>query len=207
MAQVNSENSTSMPVDPTRRRFLSAAAGGATALALPAASAHAGAAPDPIFEVIEAHREAAVASAAASAECRRLHDLADSIVGKGIEVPCMIGEGSIAATCLLDIEQVIPREIFPVEHAHYRELLSQHQEARLAIHGDTDPIGDEEFAAEWEMSGEFAETVPTTLAGLFAKLIYAAKMLEKEFNVFDGDHGRDLIESLATAARTIGRQS
>jgi hypothetical protein len=45
------------------------------------------------------------------------------------------------------------------------------------------------------------------LAGLLAKLIYAAKMLEKENDVFDGDHGRDLMESLATAARAIGGQS
>jgi hypothetical protein len=208
------------PCDPTRRRFLAVAAVASVVSAGTLAAAAAmdpsvpgavtvpnHARPDPIFEVIEAHREAAAASAAASAESRRLHDLADSIVGDGIEVPCMIGEGSIRATFWLDIEHVIPKETFPVEHAHYLALLDQHREAHFAITGNTDPIGEEEYAAEWEVVGEFAETAPTSLAGLFAKLIYAAKMLEKEYDVFDGDHGCDLIESLATAARTIGGQS
>jgi hypothetical protein len=205
------------PVDPTRRRFLAVAAvASAVSAGTLAAATQAANVPqavtmpqgaDPIFEVIEAHREAAAASAAASAESRRLHDLADSIVGDGIEVPCMIGEGSIRATIWLDIEHVIPKETFPVEHAHYQELLSQHREAHQAITGDTDPIGEEEYAAEWEVVGEFAETVPTSLAGLFAMVIYAAEMLETEHDVFDGDHGCDLIESFATAARAIGRQA
>jgi hypothetical protein len=212
MAQVDSENTTAMPVDPTRRRFLAVAAGASvlsvgtlTAAAMPTGAQDT--ADDPIFEVIEAHCEAAAASAAASAESRRLHDLADSIVGDGIEVPCMIGEGSVRATCWTDIEHVIPKETFPVEHAHYRELLSQHYAARLEITGDTDLIGEEEYAEEWDLVGEFGQTAPTSLAGLFAKLIYAAKMLEKEYDVFDGDHHRNLIESLATAARTIGGQA
>jgi hypothetical protein len=202
------------PRDPTRRRFLAVAAvasvvsvGALTAAAVAASAQDTACEADPIFEVIEAHRKAAAASAAASAECRRLHDLADSIVGDGIEVPCMIGEGSIRATFWLDIEHVIPKETFPVEHAHYLALLNEHRKAHFAITGNTDPIGEEEYAEEWEMVGEFAETVPTTLAGMFAMVIYAAEMLEKEHDVFDGDHGRDLIESLATAARAIGRQA
>ena len=68
MAQVDSENTTAMPVDPTRRRFLSAAAGGAIALALPLAPAGAGA-PDPIFAAIEHHRAAGIVWAAAVDVC------------------------------------------------------------------------------------------------------------------------------------------
>jgi hypothetical protein len=201
------------PVDQTRRRFLAAAAGASvvsvgalTAAAMPTGAQATDCDADPIFEVIEAHREACAASDAAMAEIRRLCDLADSIVGDGIEVPCMIGEGSIRATFWLDIEHVIPKETFPVEHAHYRELLSQHHDAREAITGDTDPIGEKEFAAEWEMVGEFVETVPTTLAGLFAMLIYADQMLERGNDAF-AEYHPNLIESLATAARAIGGQS
>jgi hypothetical protein len=201
------------PVDPTRRRFLAVAAGASvvsvgalTAAAMPAGAQDTACEADPTFEVIEAHREAAVASAAASAETRRLCDLADSIVGDGIEVPCMIGEGSIRATIWLDIEHVIPKETFPVEHAHYLELLEQHHAARLEITGDTDLIGEEEYAEEWELVGELAETVPTTLAGLLAMLIYADEMLEKENDVF-GEYHPTLIGNLAIAARTIGRQA
>jgi hypothetical protein len=207
------------PVDPTRRRFLAVAAvasvvsAGTLAAATQAANVpHAVAgiptSVDPIFEVIEAHREAAAASAVATAECRRLHDLADEIVGRSIEIPSMIEPGTtVQASIWLDIEQAIPSAIYPNEYAHQIALLQQHSEARFAIHGDTDPIGEDEYAAEWDLVGEFAETVPTTLAGLLAKLIYAAKMLEKENGVLDGDHGRDLMESLATAARAIGGQS
>jgi hypothetical protein len=139
----------------SRRSILGAIAASSIAGLSPAIAAPLPA--DPIFEVIEAHREAASASVAASAECRRLCDLADSLVGHGIEVPCMIGEGSIRATIWLDIEHVIPEENFPVEHAHYLELLSQHHTARLAITGDTDLIGEEEYAEEWDLVGEFAE--------------------------------------------------
>jgi hypothetical protein len=207
------------PVDPTRRRFLAVAAvasvvsAGTLAAAaamdpnVPAAVAGIPTSVDPIFEVIEAHREAAAASAAASAECRRLHDLADEIVGHSIEIPSMIEPGTIVqASMWLDIEQAIPSAIYPNEYAHQLALLDQHQKARFAIHGDTDPIGEEEYAEEWDLVGEFAETVPTTLAGLLAMVIYAAKMLEKENDVF-GEYHPNLIESLATAARTIGRQA
>jgi hypothetical protein len=58
MAQVDSENSTSMPVDPTRRRLLTIAAG-ATALTLAPARASAPAA-DPIYAAIERHKAAGV---------------------------------------------------------------------------------------------------------------------------------------------------
>ena len=63
MAQVNSENSTAMPVVSTRRRFLSQAAavtaGGvalATALSVSASAAGAVQASDPILAAIEAHK-------------------------------------------------------------------------------------------------------------------------------------------------------
>jgi hypothetical protein len=59
MAQVDSENSTSMPVDPTRRRLLTIAAG-ATALTLAPARASAPAA-DPIYAAIERHKDLAKA--------------------------------------------------------------------------------------------------------------------------------------------------
>jgi hypothetical protein len=207
----------SPPVDPTRRRFLAVAAvasvvsAGTLAAATQAAnvpqavSVPQGA--DPIFEVIEAHRKAAAASAAASAECRRLHDLADEIVGHSIEIPSMIEPGTIVqASMWLDIEQAIPSAIYPNEYAHQLALLDQHQKARFAIHGNTDPIGEEEYEAEWDLVGEFADTVPTTLAGLLAMVIYADEMLEKENDVF-GEFHPNLIATLATAARTIGRQA
>src|SRR5882757_3885718 len=65
MAQVDSENITSMPADSTRRRFLSqaaaVAAGGAAvgmALPLPVSAGDSGRVPDPIFAAIDRHRRA-----------------------------------------------------------------------------------------------------------------------------------------------------
>jgi hypothetical protein len=77
MAQVNSENSISVPVDPTRRRFLAVAAvasavGSGTLAAAAAMDPSVPAAvtmprpstPDPVFGLIEAHRKAHAAHVA-----------------------------------------------------------------------------------------------------------------------------------------------
>ena len=49
---------TNTPVDTTRRRFLSIAAGSAVAAAIPTAALATAPAVDPIFNLIEAHRKA-----------------------------------------------------------------------------------------------------------------------------------------------------
>jgi hypothetical protein len=198
---------TNTPTDPTRRHLLTIAAGGAVAAAIPTATLAAAPAVDPIFAAIDAHRQAHAASAAATAEIRRLVDLADQAVGRAIEIPSMIEPGTtVEASIWLDVENAIPFATYPEQHAHYLALLDQHREARIAITGDTDPIGEEEYAEEWDALGDFADTVPNTLAGLLAMLIYADEMLAKENDAF-GEYHPNLIESLATAARTIGGQS
>jgi hypothetical protein len=79
----------------------------------------------------------------------------------------MIEPGTIVkASIWLDIEGAIPSAQFPQQHAHYLALFDERYAAHFAVTGDTDLIGDEEYAAEWDALGEFAETVPTTLAGV-----------------------------------------
>jgi hypothetical protein len=56
--RVHSTPPTNTPIDPKRRRFLSVAAGGAVAAAIPAAALAAAPAVDPIFAVIAQHRKA-----------------------------------------------------------------------------------------------------------------------------------------------------
>src|ERR1700686_2024952 len=82
MAQVDSKNTTAAPVDQTRRRFLSTAAGvaaGSAVLALatipPAqpAAAPAGS-PDPVFGLIEAHLKATQALRDSIARCCELEN-------------------------------------------------------------------------------------------------------------------------------------
>ena len=59
--RVHSTPPTNTPIDTNRRRFLSVAAGGAVAAAIPAAALAAAPAIDAIFDLIEAHRRAHVA--------------------------------------------------------------------------------------------------------------------------------------------------
>jgi hypothetical protein len=57
---VHSTPPTNTPIDTTRRHFLSVAAGGAVAAAIPTAALVAATAIDPIYAAIERHKEAAV---------------------------------------------------------------------------------------------------------------------------------------------------
>jgi hypothetical protein len=159
---------------------------------------------DPVCAAIEAHRKARAASCAASAEIRRLCDLADEIAGPlELDVPSMIEPGTIVkASIWLDIERAIPSAQFPEQYAHYLALLEERCAARFAVTGDTDPIGEEEYAAEWDALDEFADTVPTTLAGLRAMIIYAAECQENEPEAF-ADRDCSLIENLAIAAKVL----
>jgi hypothetical protein len=200
------------PVDPTRRRMLTLAAGGAVAaMAITTAAQAAGSPADPIYAAIEAHRKARGASCAATAEIKRLRDLADEIAGpREIDIPSMIEPGTtVKASIWLDIEGAIPSAQFPEQYAHYLVLLEGRRAAHFAVMGDTDPIGREEYAAEWDALVEFADTVPTTLAGLRAMILYAAECQEEcQEHDLDAFTDRDcpLIENLATAAKAlIGR--
>jgi hypothetical protein len=193
-----------MPVDPTRRRLLTVAAGGAVAAMAITTHQAAGSSPDPIFAVIEAHRAAQAAADAATAECRRLHDLADAIAGPvEIDVPSMIEPGAtVKASCWSDLEQAIPSEQFPEQFAHYHALLEERCAAHYAVTGNTDPIGEEQYEAAWDALNDFTGTLPTTIPGLLAMVTYAAEIREADNEAFT-DHHCMLIENLATAAKAL----
>lgn len=73
------------PVDPTRRRFLSVAAGGAVAAAIPIAVLADTPALDPVFDLIDIHRKAHAAHLAAIKEADRLGESWSGIT----EQPCV----------------------------------------------------------------------------------------------------------------------
>jgi hypothetical protein len=117
----------------------------------------------------------------------------------------MIEPGTtVKASIWLDIEEAIPSAQFPEQYAHYLALLEQRCAARYAVTGDTDPIGEEEFAAEWDALDEFADTVPTALPGLLAMIIYAGEVSARDAEAF-ADRDCSLNETLATAAKAIAR--
>ena len=159
---------------------------------------------DPVFAAIERHRAAQTAADAATAEIKRLHDLADEIVGPmSIDIPSLTEPGTtVEASGYSDIEQAVPREQFPEQFAHYLAVLKERQKARFAVTGDTNPIGDEKYAAAWDAVVDFANTVPTTLPGLLAMITHAAEIRDADKDAFT-DYNCMLIENLATAATAL----
>jgi hypothetical protein len=162
MAQVDSENTTVMPIDPTRRHLLTIVAGGAVAAAIPAdARAYPGQAADPIFAAIEAHRKINAVAQADWAEVTRLYELADKKVGK------------------------------------------DRKDAREAIRvGAENAVEEGPNAEACALARKFAETVPTTLPGLLAMIVYANELDDQDPEVFN-----DCQQSLATAAQALMNNS
>ncbi|KRR09559.1 hypothetical protein CQ12_13815 [Bradyrhizobium jicamae] len=86
--RVHSTPPTNAPIDTKRRRFLSVAAGGAVAAAIPTTVSTAAAA-DPIFAAIYGHRKAQAIHSAAIDELNRLERIHGDQADGGItEKPC-----------------------------------------------------------------------------------------------------------------------
>jgi hypothetical protein len=213
--RVYSTPPTNMPVDPTRRRFLAVSAGASVAsigtlavAAMPAAETGIPVSIDPIYAAIEAHRKADAVADVAFAESSRLYQLACEMVGPSkIEIPNMVEPGTTAKVmCFYDVEQVIPHEQYPDLNDHYCKLLEDRSAARAEIYGDTDELTDGPANAAWDALDQFAETVPTTLPGLLAMIVYANELAEEDPKAFSGDADCTLLQTLATAAKAlIGR--
>ena len=219
MAQVDSENTTTMPVDPTRRRFITIAAGASiisvgslAAVALPISATPVSDAPiDPIFAAIEAHREAYATMQAIFAEHRKAHELADAQVGPAhIDIPSMVDPGStVEASHWVDIERAIPRQQYPDLFSHHKRLLNERREAHAAIvesliGGDEDELTGEPCHDQHDTRDAFSETVPTTMPGLLAMIVYAGEITKRDPEAF-ADSNCSLIETLATAAKAIAQ--
>jgi hypothetical protein len=147
------------------------------------------------------------------AEHRQAHEVADAKVGPShLDIPSMVEPGTtVEACCWWDIEKAVPREQYPDLNAHHNRLLDERKAAHAAIVerliGDEDEATSEVCGPELDALYEFAGTVPTTLAGLLAMIIYAAECSENNLEAFT-DSDSPLIENLATAAKAlIGGQS
>jgi hypothetical protein len=210
MTQADSVHSTPpTSTSPTRRNILGTiAAAGVTALTLTPARA---AAPsvDPVFAAIDSHRKAYAAMQAAFVETARVESIADDKVGLShIDVPSMVEPGAtVRAICWWDIEQAVPSKEHPDMYAHHLGLLEKRRADREAIVepiiGDVDEFSDPACSDEFEALNEFAETVPTTLNGLLAMIIYAGEITDKNADAFD--QSSPLFENMATAAQALIR--
>jgi hypothetical protein len=214
--RVHSTPPTNTPIDTERRRFLAVAAGAsvvsvgtlAVAAAIPAAALAAVPTVDPIYAAIEAHRKADAAADVVFAGSSRLYRLAGEMVGpRQIEVPNMVEPGTTAKVwCYFDVERVIPHEQYPDLNDHYCKLLKDRCAALAEIHGDTDELTEGLADAAWDARDRFAETVPTSLPGLLAMIVYANELAEEDPDAFSGDADCTLLQTLAMAAKAlIGR--
>ena len=86
--------------------------------------------------------------------------------------------------CFYDIERVIPHDLYPGLNDHYCKLLEDRCAALAEIHGDTDELTDGPANAAWDARDQFAETVPTTLPGLLAMIVYANELAEEDSDAF-----------------------
>lgn len=195
----------SKPTNTTTRRHLLTIAAGAAAAAIPSAAvAGIPASADPIFASIAAHRNAAAVEQAAWDEINRLTALADEKVGPfEIEIPSMVEPGTVQASDWVHIEQAIPRRKYPDLFKHYVALLKDRKAAREAIIGDECASTDGPNAEAWDAREKFAETVPTTLAGLRAMIIYADELEEEDPEWLWNPGDYRLLETLATAAKAL----
>jgi hypothetical protein len=196
----------------TRRNMIGAMATvGAAAIAAPAIADLAE--PDPIYAAIEAHRAAYATMQAVFAEHRQAHEVADAKGGPShLDIPSMADPGgTVKARFWMDVERAIPCEQFPDLNAHYNRVLDERRAVHAAIVesliGDEDEATNEACGPELDARDAFAETIPTTLPGLLAMIIYGGNIVEQDAEAF-ADSNCPLIETLATAAKAlIGGQS
>jgi hypothetical protein len=206
-----SATNPSGPVDPTRRGFITLAAGASiisvgslAAVAMPVSDAPI----DPIYDVIEVHRKAHATMQAVFAEHRQAHEVADAKVGPAhLDIPSMVEPGkTVEVSCWWDIERAVPNKQYPDLYAHHNAVLDERKAAHAAIVesliGDEDEETNELCSAELEARDAFSETVPTTIPGLLAMIVYAGECSAHNADAF-ADSDCPLIETLATAAKAI----
>jgi hypothetical protein len=215
--RVHSTPPTNTSAKQSRRSILGAIAAGAAAtlastIAEPATAAAALPA-DPIYAAIEAHRKAYATMQAIFAEHRQAHELADAKVGPAhLDIPSMVEpDKTVEVSCWWDIERAIPREQYPDLYAHHNAVLDERKAAHAAIVesliGDEDEATNELSHAELDARDAFSKTVPTTLPGLLAMIVYAGEVSERDAEAF-ADSNCPLIATLAIAAKVlIGGQS
>jgi hypothetical protein len=99
-------------------------------------------------------------------------------------------------------------EQYPDLYSHHNRLLDEQRAAHAAVVesliGDEDEATGEVCGPELGARDAFAETVPTTLPGLLAMIIYGGNIVEQDAEAF-ADSNCPFIQTLATAAKAIAQ--
>jgi hypothetical protein len=164
------------------------------------------AADDPIHEAIAAHKQAMEAYDASWQKVERAGDAADEAgLAYGVRV------GSATADSISRLHELLPGSANEELRRQYSDALDRLNQERLAFEIDRlgrhpDKILAEVASNEWAAYRRFAETVPTTLNGLFVKLSHLGELVADEtFEALeDSDMTRALVESLAQCSTIVG---
>jgi hypothetical protein len=171
---------TNMPVDTTRRHFLSQVAGlaaGGTALALATvtpAPAAASSGVDPVFDPIERHKKAR----RALREAEAAHSLAEKEMhAAGTLFPTTLSIGNQSSglprpvsRSHAEIDTYTPADLFPHDNKREHDALSAAISLRDARIGPLEDAMNDAAIAEQEIVEVLVGTVPTSLAGVMALL-------------------------------------
>jgi hypothetical protein len=209
-------------VDPTRRRFLTQAAGaaaGGTALALATVSATADAAApvasvassdvDPIIALIEEYRTAAkITTAAASEHSRREGKLIEQGLGLSpfISVLDVSGPGHAQPMVVYNheyIDRFIPPDRFSEPNDAAHASLDAQVWRHNAIMGDSQHVMYAAMDAEREVLDTIVWTSATSIAGMLALLELWSEIRKATPEVLDDDQIDTLILSIAGALRDL----
>jgi hypothetical protein len=94
------------------------------------------------------------------------------------------------------------RKAAAVEQAAWDEVNRLHELADISPF-DERALTDGPNVAAWDAREKFAETVPTTLSGLRAMVVYADELEDENPEAFWDPGDRRLLETLATAVKAL----
>lgn len=159
----------------SRRNVLSAAAGGLAALTLPAAAATE---PDPIYALIEAHKQAW----AEFEEALRALSRAQDALSKDTRAHAFIhiGEDTVIMRTEREVDEAISPKGLPRLNATLKAQLKAAVERETEIMAPYKQAEQETSDTVSDVEAELFSTPPTTLAGLTALLTYMKQHSERE---------------------------
>jgi hypothetical protein len=206
------------PVDTTRRRFLTQAAGVAAAGAVLALATSALARPqtcaeDPIFAAIELYKAAAKAEADAEADFARREKILLETVGQtdpSIGVIRLSGNPrgpgygqQVTAYSHEQIDALCPPDQFPdmnrMHRAWFDDLAKKHQD----IMGAAEQVRQDAAGPAYDALEALLETIPTTIGGVLALVDWQREAMEADSQVMDASHCAMVCYTVADALRGL----
>jgi hypothetical protein len=160
---------------------------------------------DPVFDLIEQHKEAR----RALREAEAAHSLAEREMADGTLFPRTVSIGNPysglprpVSTSHADIDTYTPADLFPQDNKREHEEMAAAIALRDARITPLEEAMDDAAIAEREIVEELVETVPTTIAGVLAMLKFQRDYSEGR-DFLDEDLAASLMESVETGLLSL----